>query len=305
MAEHGEQAASAGNAGQEDLLGLARETSGFLLQRAELKADCEQCFGLCCAALPFAASVDFAADKPAGQACGHLQEDFRCGIHGSLREQGYRGCTVYDCFGAGQKLSQETFGGASWREHPETGKLMLEVFPVMWQLHELLWYLAEALTLGGASALHDRIKAALEETRRLTALGADELAGLNVSLHRGEVGALLLQASELERKEKARQLRSSGRRTKKTGRGADLIGASLSGADLSCANLRGAYLIAADLRKADLRSADLIGADFRDADLRGADLTGSLFVTQAQMNAAKGNMETKLPAGIIRPAHWS
>ena len=50
--------------------------------------------------------------------------------------------------------------------------------------------------------------------------------------------------------------------------------------------------------------ADLIGADFRDADLSGADLTGSIFLTQAQVNAAKGGADTKLPPALSRPAHW-
>jgi uncharacterized protein YjbI with pentapeptide repeats len=54
-----------------------------------------------------------------------------------------------------------------------------------------------------------------------------------------------------------------------------------------------------------MRVADLIGADFRDADIRGADLTGSIFLTQAQINAAKGDAATKLPPLLIRPSHWS
>ncbi|WP_435798157.1 pentapeptide repeat-containing protein [Streptomyces decoyicus] len=53
-----------------------------------------------------------------------------------------------------------------------------------------------------------------------------------------------------------------------------------------------------------MRTADLIGADLRDADLGGADLTGALFLTQAQLNAAKGDAATRLPAALSRPAHW-
>src|SRR5690606_37914114 len=75
-----------------------------------LTADCSRCAGLCCVALPFAASADFAVDKAAGTPCGHLQPDFRCGIHDGLREAGYPGCTVFDCFGAGQRVVQVTFG---------------------------------------------------------------------------------------------------------------------------------------------------------------------------------------------------
>jgi len=80
-----------------------------------LQGDCENCFGMCCVALPFAASSDFAMNKEAGKPCQNLREDFRCGVHSSLRERGFRGCTVYDCFGAGQKVSQMTGGKSQVR----------------------------------------------------------------------------------------------------------------------------------------------------------------------------------------------
>lgn len=269
-----------------------------------LQADCEKCFGLCCVALPFAASADFAVNKEAGQPCQNLQADFRCGVHNRLRQLGFRGCTVYDCFGAGQKVSQQTFGGRDWRKFPETAKKMFEVLPVMRQLHELLWYLSEALTLQPARSIHGQIRSALEETLRLTDLDADALLKVDAAAHRAKVNELLLKTSELVRDE-ARSRHKGAPSKQKYGRGADLIGAKLKKADLRCANLRGAYLIAADLREADLRAADLIGADFRDADLSGADLTGSIFLTQAQLNAAKGDAATKLPPSLERPAHWS
>ena len=87
--------------------------------RRNLLADCGNCFGLCCVALAFTASADFAMDKEAGEPCRNLQSDFRCGIHRTLRAQGFPGCTVYDCFGAGQQVSQVTFGGRDWREAHE------------------------------------------------------------------------------------------------------------------------------------------------------------------------------------------
>ncbi|MFI9235924.1 pentapeptide repeat-containing protein [Streptomyces sp. NPDC053079] len=259
--------------------------------------DCGNCFGLCCVALPFAASADFAVNKNAGKPCTNLQSDFRCGIHTRLRKSGFRGCTVYDCFGAGQKVSQVTFGGRDWRQAPETAQQMFDVFPVVRQLHELLWYLSEALTLPAARPVHKDLRRALDETERLTLLDAGPLADVDVAAHRQQVNTLLLRTSELAR------AGSGGKR--KDRRGADLMGARLKKADLRGANLRGAYLIAADLTGADLRGADLIGADLRDADLSGADLTGSLFLTQPQVNAAKGNAATKLPPALTRPSHWT
>lgn len=273
--------------------------------RLHLQGDCESCFGLCCVGLPYAASSDFANTKDAGQPCTNLQADFRCGVHTKLREIGFRGCTVYDCFGAGQKVSQVTYSGQDWRQAPDTAKQMFEVFPLMHQLHELLWYLTEALTLQPAHIIHDEIRDALDETERLTNFSSDKLLNLDVAAHRAAVNVLLLRASELVRDEALRELKNSPGRRKTYGRGADLIAAKLKGADLRAANLRGAYLIAADLRDANLQKADLIGADFRDADLRGADLTDSLFLTQFQVNASKGDSRTKLPPGMKRPAHWS
>lgn len=264
--------------------------------RLSLRADCERCFGLCCVAPAFSASADFAIDKDAGQPCPNLQSDFRCGIHKTLRQRGFPGCAVYECFGAGQKVSQVTFGGKDWRRAPRTAKRMFEVFMIMRQLHELLWYLTEALTLQTARPLHRELTVALDETERLTHYSPDALMELDVAAHRRDVDALLLRTSEL--------VRGRDRRRKIDRRGADLSGADLRGADLRGANLRGAYLVGADLRGADLRLADLLGADCRAADLSGGDLTGTIFLTQPQLDAARGDTDTKLPPYLNRPTHW-
>jgi uncharacterized protein YjbI with pentapeptide repeats len=264
--------------------------------RAHLAADCTNCFALCCVGLAFTASKDFAVDKSAGTPCPNLAADDRCSIHTGLRGRGFQGCTVYDCFGAGQKLSQETFGGVSWREAPHTAPQMFAALPVMRQLHEMLWYLAEAETLASASALRTELGWSAEETARLTRLPIGDLLALDLAAHRAEVSELLAEVSAL--------IRAGTGGEKKDRRGADLIGARLRGADLRGADLRGAYLIGADLTGADLRRADLIGADLRDANLAGADLTGAIFVTQTQLNAALGDQRTRIPAGLTRPSHW-
>jgi uncharacterized protein YjbI with pentapeptide repeats len=270
----------------------------------ELRGDCARCFGLCCVALPFATSADFALDKPAGRPCPNLGADHRCGIHAELRAKGFPGCTVYDCFGAGQKVSQVTFGGRDWRTGPkEDARRMFDVFPVVRQLHELLWYLTEALGLPAARPVHAELRRALEQTEQLTRQSPGELAALDVAAHRQQVNVLLLRTSELARAGAADR---KGRKGKgKDRRGADLIGARLRGADLRGASLRGACLIAADLTGADLRDADMIGADLRDADLTDADLTGAFFLTQPQLNAARGSAGTRLPGSVARPVHWT
>jgi hypothetical protein len=216
----------------------------------------------------FAKSSDFAINKASGQPCPNLAADFRCTIHERLDARGFHGCVVFDCFGAGQRITQEMFGGRSWRDEPA----MLTLLPIVRQLHELMWLLTEALKLDEAKPLHPELRAALAETDRLAA-GPGQL---DLDAYRRKLNPLLQRASELARVNTP----------KKDHRGADLIGRRMRGADLRGASLRGALLIGADLRDADLRRADFTGADLRGTDLRGADLTGALFLTKAQLRAA-------------------
>lgn len=248
--------------------------------RRRLRADCANCFGLCCVVPAFTRSTEFAIDKPAGQPCPNLRQDFRCGIHDQLTPRGFRGCTVYDCFGAGQRIARETFAGRDWRDAPETAGQMFAAFRVMRQLHELLWYLGEALTLPAARPVHGELRRARDRTDRLAGQRPEALLALDVAAHRDEINTVLLRASELARSgvpHRPAQLR-----------GADLIGRDLRRVDLRAANLRGARLIGADLRDVDLGLADVTGADLRGANLTGADLTRTLFLTPAQIDSAIG-----------------
>lgn len=174
----------------------------------------------------------------------------------------------------------------------------------MQQLHEMLYYLNEALSLEEAEPIHKDLQAVLEQTEYLTNLDPSSILELNVPAHRAIVNDLLLQTSERVRAKATPRHNQNQKAKTKVRKGSDFIGANLRGADLRGANLRGALLIASDLRDADMRVTDLIGADFRDANLSGADLTGSIFLTQAQVNSAKGDIHTKLPPTLSIPDHW-
>jgi hypothetical protein len=253
-----------------------------------LTSDCSSCFGLCCVLLPFSREAGFGATKAGGTPCHHLDDHDRCGIHDSLRERGWPGCTVFECFGAGQHVSRVTYGGVSWREHDNLGE-MAAVLSVVRVLHEMMALLGEAEERGSREA-----RPLLE---RLVAMGAgtpEELLAVDVDDVRAEVGPVLTTVSAAVR---------GGAGQDHTH--ADLAGKDLRRRDLRGASLRGALLIRADLRGADLTDADLLGADLRDADVRGAQLAGSLFLTQPQANAALGDAATTLPEGVVRPGHWS
>lgn len=273
--------------------------------RESLRADCSQCFGLCCTALNLIASSDFPINKPAGSPCVNLQSDYGCQIHAHLREKGFKGCTVFDCLGAGQVVSQVTFKGQSWRDDPEIGARMFQVFPIMEQIHEMIAYAAEALSYELPQALSDKLNVQLTELQRLTKRDADHLLALDLVMYRFPLNELLSETSKHIRERVLVNISGTKKAKDYNHERADWIGKNLSGQDLQAINLRGAYLIAADMSKADLRGADLIGADLRDADLRGADLSTGMFLTQMQINSAKGDEKTLLPPHILRPSHWT
>ncbi|WP_349814956.1 pentapeptide repeat-containing protein [Curtobacterium sp. MCLR17_032] len=202
---------------------------------------------------------------------------------------------------------------------------MFAVFPVVRRLHELLRYLDEAITISddarAAAALTNRF----DRVRALSDADPDTLLAVDVDAEYDAARPLLLDASREARARDAhtrdahtrnagaqhtgrvRATTSDDRRIGRlrVGPGADLLGADLQRADLRRASLRGALLIGADLTGADLRRCECIGADLRDADLSGADLRGAVYLTQMQVNAARGDARTRLDDGFQRPSHWA
>jgi uncharacterized protein YjbI with pentapeptide repeats len=165
----------------------------------DLTPDCERCCGLCCVAPAFARSPDFAIDKALGEACPNLAEDFRCAIHARLRAEGFRGCVAYDCFGAGQKVTQETFQGRDWKGSPAIATEMFAVFAVMRDLHAMLSYLHQALELPAAGALFGDVRRTIAELEACTHQGPQDLLRADVVGRKAAVNELLLRVSELVR----------------------------------------------------------------------------------------------------------
>lgn len=95
------------------------------MSSTSLVADCTRCCGLCCVAPAFPASEDFAYEKPVHVACRHLRSDHCCDIHADRVARGFRGCAIYDCAGAGQKVTQwtsEAEPGMSWLIRPSCSR---------------------------------------------------------------------------------------------------------------------------------------------------------------------------------------
>ncbi|WP_333861379.1 pentapeptide repeat-containing protein [Clostridium sp.] len=270
----------------------------------ELKADCKKCFGLCCVALYFSVLEGFPKDKDAGKPCVNLRPDFTCAVHKELAIRGLKGCTAYECLGAGQKVSQITFKGYNWLNNPECASEMFEIFLIMRQLHEMLWYLTEAFVLQRDRHAKEEINSLIDNTEQITLLDSKTLLTFDIAAHRSEVNIWLKNTSNLVRGKCSRKKNVNLKNGKAHSLKSDYFGYDLRKTNLRGADLRGACLIAANISGVDLSWADLIGADLRDADLSGTNLKNSIFLTQAQLNTAKGDLHTKLPMRIVRPVHW-
>ncbi len=258
-----------------------------------LEDDCARCVGLCCVALAFSRSADFALDKRAGDPCPHLDTAFRCRVHEQLPQLGFAGCVTFSCYGAGPRLTQE-FGGGDWRTDRDRASSVFAAFPLVRQLLELLWHVRAALATSLSADLRDALARVGAELESIASTAPESIDPDGVGRVRERTTSLLRTAST--------QLR--GPRPGRDLAAADLVGADLRRADLVRASLRGALLLGADLRGARLDHTDLTGADLRQARLDGADLATTLFVTPAQLRSARGSVETILPEGLDRPAGW-
>jgi hypothetical protein len=116
----------------------------------------------------FDAVQGFGYDKPAQEACRHLQGDFRCTIHARLGSEGFPACSSYDCHGAGQRATRE-FGLSNWQANPQLAALQFAVFMRLRPMHELLALLATARAHVSDAAWQQRLVAQEQHIEALCA----------------------------------------------------------------------------------------------------------------------------------------
>ena len=153
----------------------------------DYRADCTRCQGLCCVSLPFDRSEAFAFDKPADVPCRHLNRSHRCGIFAELELLGCSGCARYDCYGAGQRVTEELFPNRSWRENPELARSMFEAFRRLRRLHELLALLDAAARFTPESAQERERQRLLDALDSLAGWTSEGLAACDVGAAEREV----------------------------------------------------------------------------------------------------------------------
>lgn len=261
-----------------------------------LLIDCEECCGLCCTALYCTKTDGFPEDKVAGKPCKNLRDDFKCEIHNKLADKHLKGCMSYDCFGSGQKVTQDIYAGVDWKKSPKQADEMFQVFLIVYQLHQMLWYLIEAANLISEENLQDKIKTMIDENVKMTQMSPEKIIALDLEEYRGRVNSAL--------KETCKLVHSEIQNSSDQNHIMDCIGKNFKNKNLDGKDFSMTLLIASNFEGCSLRGTNFLGADMRDTNFKNANLSQSLFLTQMQINSAIGNSNTKLPLNLTMPEIW-
>jgi len=260
---------------------------------AALGIDCEKCSGLCCVALYCMKTDGFPENKKSGIPCRHLMSDFFCDMHSLLAKKKMKGCLAYDCFGAGQKVTQSSYADENWKTNPEKADEIFQVFMIVFQLHQMAWYLLEALSLVTDEPLNADIDELIIKNKQIAACAPEEILRIDMAEYRARVNQVLKQVS-----------RSITTVSSYAAESKDFFGKNFKQANLDGRDFSMALMIAANLEGCSLKGTNFLGADLRDANIKETDLRSCVFLSQMQINSAKGNSNTKLPAKLTRPSNW-
>ena len=261
--------------------------------RANLRIDCEKCSGLCCVALYCMKTDGFPENKESGIPCKHLMSNFKCDMHSRLASKQMKGCLSYDCFGAGQKVTQYHFSDTDWRANPGKSNEIYQTFLFTYQLYQMEWYLLESLTIVSGEPIKSEIEALITKNEQLTNQNSYRTLKLEIEEYKTKVNQVLKQVSNLH-------FKTFSRKSKRK----DFLGKNFKRANLDGMDFSFALLIAADLEGCSLVGTSFLGADMRDTNIKNTDLNSSFYLTQMQINAAAGNANTKMPFYLNHPAYW-
>jgi hypothetical protein len=157
----------------------------------------------------------FGFDKAAHSACRYLTPDNRCSIHNERAARGFASCAHFDCFGAGQRVTQEFFAGANWRASQELAARMFAAYESCITLHRLMALLAlaeSALDTKCEPPLSDQLRAKREQLDELCRLAGSGTATLDLARLQRETLALIRLACPPQAGEApARTLRPAAR----------------------------------------------------------------------------------------------
>lgn len=260
------------------------------------KINCKKCSGLCCVALYFTKSDGFPKDKEAGAACKNLQLDYKCKVYSKLSQQKLKGCMSYDCFGAGQYVTHHLKSLPNWHSiSPKEADKIFNSYLVALRVHQTLWYLSQCLILRLPQSEKEQAKSLINEGIESIKKPLETLAVLDTRPFCEKSNKYLKHICEIYQA----HFSNTNKMQSQNYMGKNMKQKNLAGKDFSMS-----LLIAANLEQATLYGTNFLGADMRDTNVRNTDLSQCLFLTQIQINTAKGNSHTVLPPYLYRPKVW-
>jgi hypothetical protein len=178
-----------------------------------LRADCSRCAGLCCVVPAFYSVQGFAFDKPAHSACRYLTLKNRCAIHPKLAARGFPGCVGFDCYGAGQRVTQELCDGRGWRTLDEMAvQNLFAAYTGYLALHRLMAMLALAEATV-APPLDTQMRLKREQLNALCGSEEARSGNLNIATLQNEVFTLARQARAATQRDGDRNISSPAPRS--------------------------------------------------------------------------------------------
>lgn len=260
------------------------------------KIKCEKCCGLCCVALYFTKSDGFPKDKEAGAAYENLQNDYRCKMYPELSKQRLKGCMTYDCFGAGQFITRHLKSLPNWLIiSPKEAVRIFDSYLVVLKVHQTLWYLSQCLMLCLPQSEKEDAKSFINEGSALIETPLEMMSVLDTQPFCEKSNVYLRRICAI--------YQTGSCNVNKT-QISNYMGKNMQRKNLAGIDFSMSLLIAANLVKANLYGANFLGADMRDTNICDTDLSQCLFLTQFQINSAKGNSNTILPPYLHKPKTW-
>lgn len=259
------------------------------MDKHNFKIDCSKCCGLCCSALFFSKVDGFPENKKAGIPCSNLQENFFCKIHNKLEETNLKGCIGYDCFGAGQYVTQNLYNGETWLTLKNKKDEIFNVFIIIYQLFQIRYYLEEGKNIIKSNNLINNIKDLILENNAFITLSPTDILKINLKDYRAKVNICLKEVHNNLNIKKLNKV---------------LYGKNFKLKNMNNLDLSMELLIGSNFDGCTFNETTFLGSDTRDANFSNANLSKAFFITQGQINSAKGNKNTRLPKDLDYPVTW-
>lgn len=165
---------------------------------------------------------------------------------------------------------------------------------LIYRMFQLRFFLYESKKLASSEILLPEIEQLLQENDAICKLSIEEMLHYPIDSYQDKVNYILKKSCvELKKFLGVKKVTET-----------NFLNRNFRGKNLSGFDFNMKPLIASDFHNCKLKGATFIRTDTRDANFDGADLREAVFLSQGQINAAKGSRRTKLPKHLKYPVTW-